>query len=929
MRRLGRFTGRGRFLWAVFASLLVFMGLSACGGGSGDEDAIASLMRPQRARVAASRCAVPSREFTQVGGHCLAMDTGRLASARQKPLAVGSGVAVTPSADQLMDWAEATFPEVFPGHAPTVTGYGFTYRFYPLGRSAIGVDGAGGVYLLLLDLDDQLLYVGQIEEFTCEVLPAAASCGGPVTGGTFGTGDFAAVIADRSIPPDAATAPVAKALTALPANLPLRSHEVNVTAGAAAYSLATGTAAFHTGIAGNVQLEVPFNRSRVTDVSKIDSLHLLLRVLNQADQSVVDLTGQIKGDKVVADLTGFPSSATIVVVFNAHMDVAVSDTAVSMHELAAALSPSTWATRSWAVAYDGLLVAADVKAFLGLNGAPTAAQIKQVIRQQVANHAADAAAIYQGEGFRSPTLYVARSAAEPGGEVYGTSPRYLLHLQTRSTGFVAEDPQELVGPDQNHFGRVYVQSAFLNEQLASTGVSVYGVVAHELFHAVQAGYGLSGKANVKGVREGTASAYGDLLDRRHNGEPHAVPSPRRVTRYADQVVEETFKLENHLLTELAGHGRSYANQDFFVYLARIGGGNDFGYLAPLFEQLRLTIEDDANRQADPAGALANPSLETVYRGFDLFLKAYGVTLVPVYADFVQQRAVGHNVASQFGRPGETTRGVAVELFNADPFMLTDGFVDLPLDPGTVGTRKVDTLTPLQALSARVLRIRATAVRSGASFNLSVTPDHGALGSTVSGWVYRRPSAGAAYTAVALQAANAIEDFGASAGDEVVLLIINPSFGAGDVGVVVDVKGASQVRFVNNGNGTITDTVSGLTWLRNVDCFPSSNWEVAMASANALASGRCGLTDGSAPGTWHLPTVTELRVFVDTGLLADNLSAAGFQGVTTEHMWTSSLLEGSAFDAWFVTLPGRTGDTGWVLTQDKSSRYRVWPVRTGR
>src|SRR5579862_1895062 len=50
------------------------------------------------------------------------------------------------------------------------------------------------------------------------------------------------------------------------------------------------------------------------------------------------------------------------------------------------------------------------------------------------------------------------------------------------------------------------------------------------------------------------------------------------------------------------------------------------------------------------------------------------------------------------------------------------------------------------------------------------------------------------------------------------------------------------RFTDNKDGTVTDNFSGLTWVRQADCFGRATWLDAMAQAAALASGQCGLTD---------------------------------------------------------------------------------------
>ena len=60
------------------------------------------------------------------------------------------------------------------------------------------------------------------------------------------------------------------------------------------------------------------------------------------------------------------------------------------------------------------------------------------------------------------------------------------------------------------------------------------------------------------------------------------------------------------------------------------------------------------------------------------------------------------------------------------------------------------------------------------------------------------------------------------------------------------------RFKDNGNGTVTDNLTRLIWLKNANAFGLRTWEQALSDANALASGSAGLTDGSKAGDWRLP-----------------------------------------------------------------------------
>ena len=653
---------------------------------------------------------------------------------------------------------------------------------------------------------------------------------GPVTGGTFSVGGFVVTIADNSIPPSVNAVPVATPLTAVPADIKVSSYETNVTSGAKAYQLTLGNAGFATSVVGSVQLRVPFDRSLVPDKTKIDSLHLLVRVFNSSDKSVVTLTGQLVDDTLLVDLTGFPASATAMVVFNPNMDVAVTAspvTSASLVQRAAALSATTWPSRNWAVVYDAAAVSPSIQTYLGAVAAPTPAQIKAVVKDQIASHAADAAAIYQGAGFRSPTLYVAKSVAEVGGAEYGVTPRYVIHFQTKeSNNFTSNDANELIQADGNHYGRVYIEDATINRKMEVVGSTVYAAIAHELLHAVQSGYGLSGKEFLRGVREGTSTAYGVLLDRRHNGNPAAIPLVRQWTGIPTAIAGETFKMDNYLLVE-RGDGSAYTNQDFFVYLARKIGNNDFKFLATLFEQLRLTVEDEARKLATPASvanALAGPEFLTVLKGFDLFLSGnYNTTLAAEYKDFVQQRLMEHNVASQFGRPTETTSGLAADLLAnyAGAF----GLKEVQLDTTVVVPLTINDLRQFDPLSSRAIRIRPVAGKAKSDITISVVPAKGAIGTSITGWVYRKPTASANWTSTVVQASNTITGFGADKLDEVVMVLLNPTFDIGEFLVTSTITAAP------------TPTPLAGTWHSN-DC---SDWTFSNGSGLYR---RCGWAAGN-------------------------------------------------------------------------------------
>jgi hypothetical protein len=80
---------------------------------------------------------------------------------------------------------------------------------------------------------------------------------------------------------------------------------------------------------------------------------------------------------------------------------------------------------------------------------------------------------------------------------------------------------------------------------------------------------------------------------------------------------------------------------------------------------------------------------------------------------------------------------------------------------------------------------------------------------------------------------------------------------------------SGTQFTDNGDGTVTDDLTGFVWLKNADCFSDnygfSTWPEAVTETNTLEDGQCGLTDGSSAGDWRLPTIDELRSLFDPDL----------------------------------------------------------------
>ena len=68
---------------------------------------------------------------------------------------------------------------------------------------------------------------------------------------------------------------------------------------------------------------------------------------------------------------------------------------------------------------------------------------------------------------------------------------------------------------------------------------------------------------------------------------------------------------------------------------------------------------------------------------------------------------------------------------------------------------------------------------------------------------------------------------------------------------------STNQYVDCGNGTMTDNVTGLIWMSNPDCLvQAQTWADAKLVAASLKDKECGLRDNSKPGDWRLMTADE-------------------------------------------------------------------------
>ena len=143
------------------------------------------------------------------------------------------------------------------------------------------------------------------------------------------------------------------------------------------------------------------------------------------------------------------------------------------------------------------------------------------------------------------------------------------------------------------------------------------------------------------------------------------------------------------------------------------------------------------------------------------------------------------------------------------------------------------------------------------------------------------------------------------------------------------------RFTDNNNGTVTDNLTGLIWLKDADCMGSRTWSDALTQVGNLNSGTNFNCDNYTAGTfsdWRLPNMRELQSLIHYGVYnpaVPNTAGTGkwtsgdpFTGVQSGDYW-SSTTDAICTDARYVDLLN-----GCMGSLEKTNTYYVWPVRGG-
>ena len=122
-------------------------------------------------------------------------------------------------------------------------------------------------------------------------------------------------------------------------------------------------------------------------------------------------------------------------------------------------------------------------------------------------------------------------------------------------------------------------------------------------------------------------------------------------------------------------------------------------------------------------------------------------------------------------------------------------------------------------------------------------------------------------------------------------------------------------YTDNGDGTVTDNVTGLMWQQEDD-DTTRTWDDATSYCEDLALS--GYSD------WRLPSAMELMSIVDYGTYSPSIDTTYFSGTSASYYWSSTTLANDTSYAWGVGF-----SYGNVGNGSKSSGYYVRCVRGGQ
>lgn len=133
---------------------------------------------------------------------------------------------------------------------------------------------------------------------------------------------------------------------------------------------------------------------------------------------------------------------------------------------------------------------------------------------------------------------------------------------------------------------------------------------------------------------------------------------------------------------------------------------------------------------------------------------------------------------------------------------------------------------------------------------------------------------------------------------------------------------NEMSFTDNGDGTVLDNVTGLTWQKCSLGKSGSDCSSGALTSHTWSDAKNQCVNLNLNGTgWRLPTVFELTQIVDFGTSYNSIDEAVFPGTGASSYWTSTPHASVNTWAWYVSFV--QGNT-WVHEQTQT--YYVRCVR---
>jgi hypothetical protein len=155
-----------------------------------------------------------------------------------------------------------------------------------------------------------------------------------------------------------------------------------------------------------------------------------------------------------------------------------------------------------------------------------------------------------------------------------------------------------------------------------------------------------------------------------------------------------------------------------------------------------------------------------------------------------------------------------------------------------------------------------------------------------------------------------------------------SYLGGDDGYSQKGVASPSPRFIDNGDGTVTDNLTGLMWAKDANAAETSGydsdgkmqWNDAIYYTTYLS---LGATCGAPRRDWRLPNRNELNSLIDASNSFPALPTGHpFSNVQSSYYWSSTTSATNTASAWDVHMY-----YGLVNTINKTYYYYVWPVRS--